>query len=51
MDILNGNIVFIEEFSLSHKENSLELLLIIKFLTLLFWTKDGSFPYERWFKK
>ena len=31
MDILNGNIVFIEEFSLSHKENSLELLLIIKF--------------------
>ena len=20
-------------------------------VTLLFWTKDGSFPYERWFKK
>lgn len=32
VNILNGKTVFIEEFSLSNKENSLELLLIIKSL-------------------
>ncbi|MDE6110465.1 MAG: hypothetical protein K2F65_00980 [Eubacterium sp.] len=32
INILNGKEIFIEEFSLSNKGNSLELLLIIKFL-------------------